>query len=244
MTDHQVLQHIAAAPAMINIHAVHNVETICRFMRVLHEEGYPGMEILARPSLENLLELVKSINDRPERELIRLGVGTIKTEKAARDVVKLNPDFLVSPAFSRRVLDVAVEADIPYLPAVSTLQDVQDVLDAFEDVGFDVTILKLCPVEVLTYDYVEMMGSIYPGIVYCPTGTVTLETLPRWSRISCVGPAMESSFVPAEMLDKGQWQEARRILRKIRWLTSQQDLPSTQMSKPARRGFTRNSDNT
>ena len=233
MTEQEVFQRIAAAPAMINIHAVHTVETICRFIQILREEGYPAMEILARPSLENLLELVEPLNDRQERGQIILGIGTIKSGKATREVVKLKPDFLVSPAFSRRILDVAVEADIPYLPAVSTFQDVQDVLDAFDDVGRDVTVLKLCPVETLTYEYVRIMGSVFPGIVYCPTGTVTLETLPEWSRISCVGPAMESSFVPAEMLDKGQWQEAREVLRKIRRLTSREDPPGPHASKPA-----------
>ena len=222
MIDHRIFQDIAKAPAMINIDTVQNVETVCRYIQILHEEGYPAMEILARPSLDSMLELLESLNDRPERKMIHLGIGTLKTEKTARHAVTLKPDFLVSPAFSRRVLNVAVDADIPYLPGVCTLQDVQDVLDAFEDVGREVTVLKLCPVEILTYSYVRMMGSIFAGITFCPTGTVTLATMPQWRKIPCIGPAMESSFIPCQMLENGQWESVRETLKDIRRLNSRE----------------------
>jgi 2-keto-3-deoxy-6-phosphogluconate aldolase len=222
MINNKVFQDIETAPVMINIHSVHDVDTVCEFIQLLHKEDYPAMEILARPTLDDGLDLLRQLNDRPEREKIHVGVGTIKTKKAAEEVVKLNPDFLVSPAFSRRVLDVAVKAEIPYLPAVSSLQNIQDVLDAFEDVGWDVTLLKLCPVEVLTYETVKIMGAIYPGILFCPTGSVDLETLPEWNKIPCVGPAMESTFIPRDMRMKKQWEQARQILQTIRKITGKE----------------------
>ena len=92
----------------------------------------------------------------------------------------MKPDFLVSPAFSQRVLDAALEAKIPYIPAVHTFQDVQDVIDAFDDRGVEVRLLKLCPVYGLTRDYVRSLCGCFPGIVFCPTGEITLENYYDW----------------------------------------------------------------
>jgi len=218
----EVLKHISEAPVMINIYPG-AAELICRFIEVLHEQDYPAIEILARP-LDEALDLVRRINDSPQRKLIHIGMGTIKTQEDAQRAVEVQPDFIVSPAFSRRVLDVAVKAGIPYIPAVCTLQDVQDVMDAFEDVGRDVRVLKLCPVEIVTYKYVKILGAIYPGIVFCPTGTVALEDLPEWNKLQCIGPAMESSFVPREMIEAKDWQAVRNRLNQIRQLVGKELL--------------------
>ena len=204
-----VLRAIAGAPIVPCI-LPQPVDTVGAYIRVLNESGYPALEILARPSDEGF-ELFRRLSDRPERRQLLLGLGTVKTEREAREAVVLRPDFLVSPAFSRRVLDVAVEAGVPYIPGVCMLQDVQNVLDAFEEVGRDVKVLKLCPVEVLTTYYVTMMAAIYPGIVFCPTGTITEENLPEWRSIPCIGPPMEL-FVPGEWLERGDWAAVRERL--------------------------------
>ena len=205
----EVLKVIAGAPLMPCVLPL-SVDVACSYVNVLKEEGYPAMEILARPRHEGL-ELFRKLNDRPERKQLFVGLGTIKTGEDAREAVALQPDFLVSPAFSRRVLAVAVEAGIPYVPGVCMLQDVQNVLDAFEEVGWTVEVLKLCPVEVVTTYYVTMMAAIYPGIVFCPTGTITEENLPEWRSVPCIGPPMEL-FVPGEWIERGDWAAVRERL--------------------------------
>ncbi|NLX06375.1 MAG: hypothetical protein GXY33_14650 [Phycisphaerae bacterium] len=69
-----------------------------------------------------------------------------------------------------------------------------------------------------TRDSVRMAGAIYSGITFCPTGTMTLETLPEWRKVVCVGPAMESTFVPQEWLTDGRWDLIRERLTFIRRL--------------------------
>jgi len=215
--NNSVLPAIANAPVMLNV-LPQSAETICSFMQVLHEEGYPAIEVLARP-LDKAAAMIEQINDSPQRKLIHLGIGTIKTPQDARTAVALKPDFVVSPVFSRSVLEITVEADIPYMPAVYTLQDIQNVMDAFSKVGREMTVLKLCPVNMLSFEVVEIMGAIYPGVTFCPTGNITLETLPHWKKIPCIGPAMQSSFVPPEWLEKGDWPKARTRLQEIKKIT-------------------------
>jgi 2-dehydro-3-deoxyphosphogluconate aldolase / (4S)-4-hydroxy-2-oxoglutarate aldolase len=208
-----VLESIARAPFIPTVFPI-SADALCRYIEVLHEEGYSALEILSRPP-EEALSVVRAINARPERKRIYLGIGTILTETAARRAAELRPDFLVSPAFSRKVLRVAAEARIPYIPAVRTFQDVQDVLDAFEEEHLPVRVLKLCPVEGLTIAYVNMLGGCFPGIMYCPTGEVTMDKIPYWKSSPAIAAPMESKFVAKEDILAGDADKIRGRLREI-----------------------------
>ena len=210
-----VLKDLAEAPVTLNVYPQRSAETMCGFLEVMKAEDYRILEILGRPVAE-AADLLRQLNDAPQRSLARVGLGTIKTQRDAEAVVDLHPDFIVSPAFSARVLAVAADAGIPYIPGIITLQDVQDVLEAFEDNGLELKVLKVCPINILNYEYFEVLHGIYPGVVFCPTGTVTPETLAKWKALSYVGPAMENWFVPAEMLDAQDWPAARGRLAEIR----------------------------
>ncbi len=191
-------------------------DTLCSYIRLLHEEGYPALEILCRP-LDAALDLFCRVSKREERKLICLGLGTVTSRAAAERAVELGPEFLVSPAFSRNVLGVAVEAGIPYIPGVLTLQDVQGVLDAFEDAGLNVEILKLCPASEVDLDYVATLAACHPGIKFCPSGGVSLDNLAYWRSSPHVGAAiMGGLFVPQDALENGDWAEVRRVLKTAR----------------------------
>jgi 2-dehydro-3-deoxyphosphogluconate aldolase/(4S)-4-hydroxy-2-oxoglutarate aldolase len=210
----EVWQDVSNAPVSVNLWPRHPVETICRLIDVMREEGFGLLEIMARPP-EDAECLLRELNERPHRQQVRLSIGTLLRSSDARRFAALHPDALVSPGFSRGVLDVAVETDLLYVPGVCTVQDVQDVLEAFEAVGREVRILKLCPVDILTWDYVQMLSAMYPGILFCPTGTITLDNLPMWKALPCIGPAMQA-FVTPEMLENGDWGAVRGRLQAIR----------------------------
>jgi 2-dehydro-3-deoxyphosphogluconate aldolase/(4S)-4-hydroxy-2-oxoglutarate aldolase len=211
-----VIEKIISAKVVLTA-APLSADILLEYTRVLHEEGWPVLEILARPD-SAAFRALETISGKPERKLICLGIGTIKTAAQAREAAALRPDFIVSPAFSRRVLKVAVSAGIPYIPAVSTFQDTQDVLDAFEDEGLTLKVLKLCPVMTLTPDYLRCMGGCYPDITFCPTGKVTPENIGEWMSVPCAGPPMESGFVDRALLERRDFQGVRDSLRRLRGL--------------------------
>ena len=209
-----VLTDIRRTPAMINLFPT-GAGPVRGYLRVLHDESYHALEVLARP-IDRAVALLRALRQTPEGGLLRLGIGTVRTRADAEQAMTASPDFLVSPAFSHGVFDVALKAGIPYIPGVCTLQDVQNVMDAFEEAERPLEMLKLCPVCDLSMEYVAILGALYPGIVFCPTGTVTLEALPDWCRIPHIGPAMESEFVPPELIDAGDWDTVRECLRTVR----------------------------
>jgi 2-keto-3-deoxy-6-phosphogluconate aldolase len=99
---------------------------------------------------------------------------------------------------------------------VRTFQDVQDVYEAFAEQGLPLRVLKLCPVTGVTPDYVAMLGGCYPGIKYCPTGEVTIETLAEWKASPHIAAPMGSGMVPKGDIVSGNWSEVRKRLSEIR----------------------------
>jgi 2-dehydro-3-deoxyphosphogluconate aldolase/(4S)-4-hydroxy-2-oxoglutarate aldolase len=207
---------IQKAPILPTVYPT-DVETLCRYADILHEEGYPALELLGRPH-EQALTAMSRIVESPQRHKIKWGLGTVRNHAAARQAVALRPDFIVSPAFSRRVLDMAVQADVPYIPGVHTFQNVQDVIEAFEDCGLTVQVLKLCPVFGLTAEYVQALRGCFPGIVFCPTGEITFENYLEWKQIPGIVAPMGSQLVPKDWLDTGDFESVRHRLRQYREL--------------------------
>jgi len=217
--DHSILHRIRRAPIVPTILPI-PPDALCRYIRTLNEEGYPALEVLCRP-VGDAIDAVASLSDRPERTMISIGIGTVLTREAAEQAARLRPDFIVSPAFSRRVLAVAAQAGIPYIPGVRTFQDVQNVLDAFEDEGLTVELLKLCPVDGLTDQYVEMLANCFPGILYCPTGEVTLDNFVRWKTNPYVAAPMGSEMVPLAYIEDPDPCRLRNRLRQLRSMPEQ-----------------------
>jgi 2-dehydro-3-deoxyphosphogluconate aldolase/(4S)-4-hydroxy-2-oxoglutarate aldolase len=212
-----LFEQIVQAPVLPTVFPL-EADILCAYGEALHAEGYPALEVLARP-LEQALGVMRQVMLRPQRCLVAWGMGTILTESAARQAVELQPDFLVSPAFSRRVLHVAAQAGIPYIPGVRTFQDVQTVLDAFEDEGLPVEVLKLCPIEGVTLEYMRSLAGCYPGIVFCPSGRIPLAEIAHWTRLPYLAAPMDSKFVSLELLETRDVEAIRKHLRMIRRFT-------------------------
>lgn len=111
---------------------------------------------------------------------------------------------------------VAIEAGIPYIPGVFTFQDVQDVIETFAEYGLSIKALKLCPVQRATPDYLRMLASCFPEIVFFPSGSMPLEDIAMWTQFPYVSAPMDSKFVPREMLERLDIDEVRGRLQTIR----------------------------
>ncbi len=216
----KALEALAGAPAQLNIMPHYTVDTVCGYIDLIHEESFPVLEILGRP-MDDALELLAALNERPQRAKVFMAVGTVRTRDDAKRVVALKPDLVVSAAFSRRVLDVTVEAGIPYVPAISTLQDIQNVMDAYEEVGRELEVLKVCPADMTNIHFLSMYAGIFPGIKFCPTGNIEIQAIGEWKAMPWMGAPMERWFVPDELIHAEDWDAIRTILREIKELASE-----------------------
>ncbi len=211
-----VFDAIKRTPALPTVHPT-TVDVLCNYAQALSAEQYSAIELMARP-LEQIVPTLREVFLRKERNLTLWGIGTIKSREEASIAAELRPDFLVSPAFSHRVLEVAVDFGIPYIPGVYTFQDVQNVIDAFDEYKLAPQVLKLCPAMGVSPEYISAMVSCFPGISFCPTGNITLENYSAWKTIPGIVAPMGSNFVPVEWLRSGDIESVRNRLQFIRRL--------------------------
>lgn len=212
---------IIAAPALPTVYPI-GADVLCGYAEALAAEQFPAIEVLARP-LTDVLPTLREVFALPARKLVYWGIGTLKNRADALAAAELQPDFFVSPAFSRRVLEVAVDRGIPYIPAVHSFQDVQDVLDAFDEFGLSVQLLKLCPVYGLTAEYVRSIAACFPGILFCPTGEITLENYSQWKRMPAIAAPMGSRLIPRELLDRKDFVAVQHRLQALRELALEKE---------------------
>ncbi|MEX0642803.1 MAG: bifunctional 4-hydroxy-2-oxoglutarate aldolase/2-dehydro-3-deoxy-phosphogluconate aldolase [Pirellulales bacterium] len=212
---------LVAAPALPTVYPI-GADVLCGYAEALAAEQFPALEILARP-LTDVLPTLREVFALPARKMVYWGIGTLKNRADALAAAELRPDFFVSPAFSRRVLEVAVDRGIPYIPGVYTFQDVQDVLDAFDEFGLSVQLLKLCPVYGLTAEYVRSLAACFPGIAFCPTGEINLENYEQWKRMPAIVAPMGSRLIPRELLERNDFTAVRQRLQELRKLALSKD---------------------
>lgn len=223
MTQHMssdCLLRAARAPAQFNVFPRYPATVLAGLIDLFADEGYPLLEILGRP-MDDALAILAELNKLPQRARIDIAVGTVITRKDAERAAALKPEVLVSPAFSRSVLNVAVHAGIAYLPGVSTLQDVQMVLDAFEDVGRELRVLKVCPIDFIGRENMKYFAGIYPGILFSPTGDVRPEEIPTLKAQPWMGVPMQAEYIAEELIANQEWDAIREILRRLRRLAEE-----------------------
>ena len=116
-----------------------------------------------------------------------MGIGTVIKPGQAGDVKAMGADFALAPGFNRRIAEESMEADLPFIPGISTASEIEAALE------LDLRVLKLFPAEPLGgVRYLNSMAGPYSylGLRFIPLGGLTLDNLPLWaaeSRILAVG---------------------------------------------------------
>lgn len=159
--------------------------------------GLPVMEITLRsaaglPALEKLAAL-----GRPE---LILGAGTITHASQARDAVKAGAQFLVSPGFSRSVVEAALELGIPITPGIATPTDLMLALD------YQLPAVKFFPAE--SYGGVKTLQALlgpFPLMQFVPTGGITLNHLAGYLALKPVIACGGSWMVEKSRIATGDW---------------------------------------
>lgn len=152
------------------------------------------------------LACVSEIRKRVPEALV--GVGTLTRPEhfaQARDAGGL---FTVSPGSPQMLLDAANDCGLPFLPGVMTPSDVIRATAA----GFSA--LKLFPAE--QAGGVAMLKALhgpFPELVFCPTGGVTLESMPHYLSLGFVPCIGGSWLTPAELMRGGDWPAITRLAK-------------------------------
>lgn len=96
-----------------------------------------------------------------------IGAGTVINAVQCRDAISSGADFIVSPGFSKEVLDECRRAGIPYIPGAVTPTEIMTLLSE----GID--LIKFFPAEAMGgIKTLKALSSAFPGARFMPTGGI------------------------------------------------------------------------
>ncbi len=121
-------------------------------------------------SVPGAIDVVKKLVEQ-FGEKVLIGTGTVLDGKMARDVIDAGSEFIVSPNYSRELIDTAKEFSIPIIPGALTPTEIYDAYSMGADA------VKVFPCGTVGgASYLKAIRGPLPQIPLVPTGGVNLET--------------------------------------------------------------------
>jgi len=172
--------------------------------RALVRGGLPVIEVTLRTP--GALDAIRAMSQALPEAVI--GAGTVLDATQLQQARAAGAAFGVSPGATPRLLRAALDHDLPFLPGVATASELQAGLEA----GFDT--FKFFPArQAGGASMLSAWGGPFPGVRFCPTGGIGVDTAPDYlclPNVLCVGG---SWLTPQEHLVARDWAGIERLAR-------------------------------
>jgi 2-dehydro-3-deoxyphosphogluconate aldolase / (4S)-4-hydroxy-2-oxoglutarate aldolase len=131
---------------------------------------------------------------------IVVGAGTVTTPQQAAAVTRAGARFIVLPGSPERLLSAALDTGLPLLPAATTLTEMMRLGE------HGITVLKFFPAEPSGgVRYLSAVAGPLPQLQFCPTGGISIGTVPDYLALPNVGCVGGSWLTPADAMAAGDW---------------------------------------
>jgi 2-dehydro-3-deoxyphosphogluconate aldolase/(4S)-4-hydroxy-2-oxoglutarate aldolase len=135
---------------------------------------------------------------------ICVGAGTVWTAAQATQAIDAGAEFMVSPGIADEVNGVAQTRDIAYLPGAQTVSEIAHLRRQ----GVNAT--KLFPASIVGGPAaIKAFSSVFPDLVFCPTGGIKEDTATDYLALDCVPCVGGSWLVSADAVAAGDWESIR-----------------------------------
>lgn len=165
-----VLKRIGNA-AVVPVVVLDRAEDAVPAARALLAGGIDVMEITFRTAAGR--DAIAAVaRECPE---MLVGAGTVLNVAQGREAVEAGAKFIVSPGFSRELIDECAAQGIPALPGCATPSEIMDALDA------RLKIVKFFPANVYGgLDAMKALASAFVGVKFMPTGGINAKNLAEY----------------------------------------------------------------
>ncbi|ERJ18375.1 4-hydroxy-2-oxoglutarate aldolase protein [Salinisphaera shabanensis E1L3A] len=195
----QTRQVMAIAP-VIPVVVVSDAASAVEIARALVAGGIRVIEVTLRTEagLAAIEAIAQQVDD------ICVGAGTVWTEAQAEQAIDAGAEFMVSPGIADDVNAVAQARDIAYLPGAQTVSEIAHLKRQ------GVTATKLFPASVVGGPAaIKAFASVFPDLVFCPTGGIKEDTARDYLALDCVPCVGGSWLVSADAVAGGDWEAVR-----------------------------------
>jgi 2-dehydro-3-deoxyphosphogluconate aldolase / (4S)-4-hydroxy-2-oxoglutarate aldolase len=148
-------------------------------------------------------EAIRAIAEDPG---MVVGAGTVLRAKQLEEALAAGARFIVTPGFSREVVELAREASVPVFPGVATPTEIQMALDQ------GVEVVKFFPAEAMGgVATLKALAGPFPMVRFIPTGGITAERLGQYLELGSVLAVGGSWMVAPGLLAERRFDEVRRL---------------------------------
>lgn len=179
-------------------------------IKVLYSAGIRAVEYTNRgaAALNNFKELRKLCD--AELPGMYLGIGTVKNGESARAYIAEGADFIVSPGLVDEVIEVTQKHEMLYAPGCMTPSEIIHA----ENRG--IQLVKLFPGNILGPKFVSAIKSIFPDLLFMPTGGVDLdeENISGWFKAGVCAVGMGSKLIRKDLLEQKDYAKIGEMTKK------------------------------
>jgi 2-dehydro-3-deoxyphosphogluconate aldolase / (4S)-4-hydroxy-2-oxoglutarate aldolase len=166
--------------------------------------GLPVLEITLRTPVAP--DAIRAIIAEVKGAIV--GAGTVMTSEQIHLMNKLGCAFLVSPGYTKRLLDAASDVSVPLLPGAATASESMHL----QERGY--LLQKFFPAEPSGGTaYLSALSSPLPNVRFCPTGGITPESAPNYLKLKNVITVGGSWMLPKKLIEAGDWAGIEALAR-------------------------------
>lgn len=187
---------------VIPVVVIDDVDHAVPVAQALLDGGVPLIELTLRTpvALEGIQRISKEVPD------ILIGAGTVTSPAQAAQAADAGASFLVTPGSTDSVVDACVATGLPFLPGIST------VTEAMRMAERGLTALKFFPAEASGgIAYLKSLSGPLPGLKFCPTGGISVDTAPDYLALPNVGCVGGSWLVPKSALADNDFDRVKTL---------------------------------
>ncbi|HET7116339.1 MAG TPA: bifunctional 4-hydroxy-2-oxoglutarate aldolase/2-dehydro-3-deoxy-phosphogluconate aldolase [Hanamia sp.] len=167
-------------------------------LRALYKAGIRMVEYTNRgeAALQNFKKM-REVRDTEMKDLY-LGIGTIKNEHAAEMYIRAGVDFIICPGLVEEVARIADKNNMLWVPGCMTPSEIIRA----ETLG--AKMIKIFPGSILGPSYMSAIKSLFPDLLFMPTGGVELdkENIAEWIKAGVCAVGMGSKLISKQLLEQ------------------------------------------
>jgi 2-dehydro-3-deoxyphosphogluconate aldolase/(4S)-4-hydroxy-2-oxoglutarate aldolase len=196
MSPHPEIEFFLRAAPVIPVVIIDDLADAVPLACALLAGGLRVIEVTLRTAAG--IEAIRAIAAEVPDAIV--GAGTVLEPAQLAAVTAAGARFAVSPGATPKLLDAAADQNISLLPGIATCSEAMALIER----GY--RFAKFFPAEPAGgAAYLSAIASPLPQLTFCPTGGITLESAPKYLKLTnviCVGG---SWMVKRDMIAAAAW---------------------------------------
>ena len=186
-----------------------DAEVSLQVLRALNNAGIRAVEYTNRG--EAAFQNFKKMRELCDKELkeMYLGIGTIKNGQMAQMFIDAGADFIICPGLVEDVAKTADKNNMLWVPGCMTPTEIIRA----ETLG--AKMIKLFPGNILGPKFMSAIKSLFPDLLFMPTGGVDLnkENISEWLKAGVCAVGMGSKLISKQLLEEKNYQKIEKQTR-------------------------------